>query len=426
MYRPFLSAAVLSAVLCATAQGPTVHQLVLLNEGWFDYVNQVVVIPPSLGSYDPATGNYSEMAVIPNARFGNDVKVENEIIYVSADTLLQKYDANTFALLGQEVVRGIRRIGIWGDQLVITRGEFGGLSHYVEVRDKNTLGLLYTIDAGQIPYHCEAVEVIGDKAYVSMPNGCDWPNYRNLVGVIDLSEQNYEGTIDLGPDGFNPEHLMAWGGDLYSFNNKDYTGSSISRIELGSSSMVNTTNIAFSSGCGTSAAADDKVYYMEYAVDQLARFDLANEVVMDTLTNGLSAYGVMGDPVNDVLYVTTTDFTSTGTLYVTDHDGSVLSSVAIGVAAGKMALDVRLTTGLGTVRVPALSVSPNPASDQVFIGFPGWDGPRNVEVIDALGKVVIRFRSEPSGLVQLDIAGLAPGMYSVRGDGAGTARFTKR
>lgn len=416
----------MSAMLFTTAQGPTVHQLVLLNEGWFDYVNQLVVIPPSLGSYDPATGNYTEMAIIPNARFGNDVKVENEIIYVSADSLLLKYDANTFALLAQEVIKGIRRIGIWGDQLVITRGESGGLSHYVEVRDKNTLGLLYTIDAAEIPYHCEAVEVIGDKAYVSMPNGFDWPNYMNLVGVIDLVGQTYEGPIDLGPDGHNPEHLMVWGGDLYAFNNKDYTGSSISRIDLGSSSTISTTNIAFSSGCGTSATADDKVYYMEYAVDQLARYDLTSEEILDTLNNGISAYGVHGDPINEVLYVTTTDFTSSGTLFITEYDGTVLSSVAIGVAAGKMALDMRLSTGLSANRAPAISVYPNPASDHVSIGLPGADGPRNLDVTDALGNVVIRSRSGASGLVQVDIAGLAPGLYSVRCNGAGTARFIKR
>lgn len=426
MYRSF-PALLLAGALATAAYGQQhVHQVVLLNEGWFDYVNQVVVLPPSLGSYDPATGQYAEVAVIPNARFGNDVKVEDEIVYVSADTMLLKYDANTFALLDMEVIRGIRRIGIWNEQLVITRGEFGGLPHYVEVRDKGSLDLLYTIDATEIPYHAEAVEIVGDKAFVSLPNGFDWPNYMNLVAVIDLASQSYEGVIDLGPDGDNPEHLMSWNGGLYAFNNKDYTGSSISRIDPVASALISTINVANNSGCGTSAAAADKIYYLEYAVDQIARYDLVNEQVQDTLTNGLSAYGIASDPINGVLYVTTTDFTSTGTLYVMEPDGNVLSDEAVGVSAGKMALDIRLTTGLSNAVGPVLTVFPNPAEDRVFIGLPGVANPMGLEVMDALGRAVLRERLSSNGTLQLDLSRLAPGSYTVKLEGGGCSRFTKR
>ncbi|MBK8226483.1 MAG: T9SS type A sorting domain-containing protein [Flavobacteriales bacterium] len=426
MFRSFPALLVAGVLATAANAQQYVHQVVLLNEGWFDYVNQVVVLPPSLGSYDPATGQYTEVAVIPNARFGNDVKVEDEIVFVSADTMLLKYDANTFALLDMEVVRGIRRIGIWNDQLVITRGEFGGLPHYVEVRDKGSLDLLYTIDAAEIPYHAEAVEIVGDQAFVSLPNGFDWPNYMNLVAVIDLASQSYEGVIDLGPDGDNPEHLMSWNGGLYAFNNKDYTGSSISRIDPVASALISTINVANNSGCGTSAAAADKIYYLEYAVDQIARYDLVNDQVQDTLTNGLSAYGIASDPINGVLYVTTTDFTSTGTLYVMEPDGNVLSDEAVGVSAGKMALDIRLTTGVSHAVAPVLTVFPNPAEDRVFIGLPGMASPMGLEVVDAMGRAVLRERLSSNGTLQLDVSSLAPGSYAVKLEGGSYSRFTKQ
>lgn len=423
MYRSFLSVLGLAPALCLTAQ-LQVQQVVVLSEGRYDYINSVQLIPVTVGSYDPALGSYMEMVTVPYARFANDVKVENEIIYVSADSFLLKYDANTFALLDEEIVHGIRRIALWNDQLLLTRGESGGLPHYFEVRDKNNFDLLYVIDqAAGLPYSCEAVEVFGDKAYVSMNNGFAWPDYTNLVAVIDLVAASFETTIDLGPDGYNPEHLMTWDGGVYAFNNKDYTGSSISKIDPAGNTLESTTNVAFSSGCGTSAVADGKVYYMEYSVNQLARYDLSSEAVQDTLSNGLSAYGVVDDPINGKLYVSTTDFTSAGTLYATTYDGVVLSSVAIGISAGKMALDQRMSTGMVDEVLEGLTVYPNPATEEIFVQAQGVN---RAEVLDASGRLVRSLSGLRNGTLRIGIADLSPGVYVLRAEGLAPARFTKR
>lgn len=425
MYRSLLSCTALASALLTNAQ-TQVHQIVVLSEGRYDYTNSVQPIPVTLGSYDPVLGSYAEVATIPYARFGNDVKVENEVIYVSADSFLLKYDANTYALLDQEVVHGIRRIALWNDQILVTRGEFGGLSHYFEVRDKNSFDLLYTLDpADGIIYSCEAVEVLDGKAYVSMNNGFDYPNYTNFVGVVDLASQTFETPIDLGPDGYNPEHLMAWEGSIYAFNNKDYTGSSISRIDPASSALLSTINVAFTSGCGTSTAAEGKIYYLEYSVNQLARFDLANELVLDTLNNGLSAYGVLDDPINGIMYVSTTDFTSTGTLYTASYDGVIMGNVGIGVSAGKMALDVRTNTGLVEVEAEGISLYPNPAVEEVFFHLPTV-AKVNVDLVDATGRSVRSIAASSGATQRIYIADLAPGCYTLRAAGFAPARFTKR
>ncbi|MBK8497978.1 MAG: T9SS type A sorting domain-containing protein [Flavobacteriales bacterium] len=426
MYRSILSLPALAAAIGLLAQ-TEVHQVVVLSEGRYDYANGVQVVPVTLGSFDPSSGSYTEMVAVPYARFGNDVKVENELIYVSADSFLLKYDANTFALLDQEVVHGIRRLALWNDQVLITRGEAGGLSHYFEVRDKNTFDLLYAIEPSDgMPYTCEAVEVLGDKAYVSMNDGFNWPNYTNLVGIVDLQSQEFESSVDLGPDGYNPEHLMVWDGSVYAFNNKDYTGSSISRIDPASASLVGTTNVAFTSGCGTSTAADGKVYYMEYAVNALARYDLQSGQVLDTLNNGLSAYGVLGDPINSVMYVSTTDFTSTGTLCTTTYDGVILASTAIGVSCGKMALDVRLSAGVGSNEQQSLEIYPNPVSDAVVLRVNGAGERGVLAIADATGRLILAQRCTLGIAQRIDVSHLASGLYSVRIDGAPFGRFVKQ
>lgn len=428
MYRSFLIS--FSAALAANAFAQsTVHQVVVLSEGRYDYINSLQLVPVTVGVYDPVGGTYTGVIQIDGARFGNDVKVENELIYVSADTLLLKYDANTFALLDQETVHGIRRLALWNDQLVITRAELGGLPHYFEVRDKHTFDLLYTIDPGEgIPYTCEAVEVLGDKAYIAMNNGFNWPDYTNLIGVVDLQTQSFEAPIDLGPDGYNPEHLMTWEGSVYAFNNKDYTGSSISRIDPANGSLLSTTNVAFSSGCGTSTAAADKIYYMEYAVNQLARYDLASEQVLDTLDNNLSAYGVLGDPINNVLYVTTTDFVSAGGFYVTEHDGNVLHEVPAGISSGKMALDIRMSTGVedGPSTGPGrqIEVFPNPVTDELAVRLPG-NTSTPIIISDAMGRTVHAAIQTGTTVQRIDVSPFAPGVYNLRA-GDATVRFTKQ
>ncbi|MCB0795692.1 MAG: hypothetical protein KDB88_13235, partial [Flavobacteriales bacterium] len=375
MYRSCLSFLGLCALVSAGAQ-QTVHQVFVLNEGYYDFGGQTQVIPVSLGSFDPASGQYTEVATIPDVRFGNDVKVDAELVYVSADSFLLKYDANSYALLDQVVVPGIRRIAIWNDQLLVTRGEVGGLSHYFEVRDKATLDLIYTINpADGMPYSCEAVEVLNDKAYVSMNNGFDWPNYTNLVAIVDLLTESFEQTVDLGPDGYNPEHLMVSDGAVFTFNNKDYSGSSVSRIEPATASLSYTNDVAINSGCGTSVLSDGKIYFMEYSVDRLARFDIATEQVIDTLFNGISAYGTLDDPINGVVYVSSTDYISTGTLHIMTHDGIEIGSTTIGVAAGKMALDLRASSGIDEPGPVSVQLFPDPADEQLQITWTEAPGP---------------------------------------------------
>lgn len=411
MYRRTAFLLLLSTTICLHAQ-VAVHQVVLLNEGHYDMVAQVQTIPVSLGTYDPASGSYTERVEIPFARFGNDVKVENGLVYVSADSFLLKYDANTFALLDQAIVRGIRRIALWNDRIVLTRGEFGvSLPHFVEVRDKNTFDLVHAIaPADGVPYSCEPVEVVGDKAYVGMNNGFDFPNYTNKVEVIDPMTGMRENEIDLGPDGYNPEHLMVESGELYVFNNKDYSGSSISHLALATASLDYTNNVAFASGCGTSAAVAGRIYYMEYAVNALARFDVGTAQVLDTLTNGIAAYGVLGDALNGVIYTTTTDFLSTGTLYVTDLDGTVLNTTTIGVAAGKMALDLRASAGIAEPQGAAPALLSNPVGE--LARFTGVLPGSMFRMTDPAGRTVRSGRLAADG--SIDAHALRPGTYFVR------------
>ncbi|HMW96764.1 MAG TPA: T9SS type A sorting domain-containing protein [Flavobacteriales bacterium] len=424
MYRSFLLAPALATALFANAQLYT-HQVLVLNEGHYDFNTQTQDVPVTLGSYNPATGTYSTVATIADARFGNAVVVDGHTIYVGADTRLLKYDADTYALLDEAEVPGIRSLAVWNNALVITRGEVGGLPYYLEVRDKHTLDELYHLDAATLPYSCEAVQVVGDQAFIAVNNGFDWGNAVGLLGVLDMNSQTWS-TLDLGPDGINPEHIMVVDGAVYTFNNKDYTGSSISKYQPGGVAVDYTHNVALSSGCGASAATTDRIYFLEYAQNVLNRYDLATAAVLDTLDASPATYGLIDDPNNGVMYGTTTDFLTSGELHVMNYEGQILSSVAVGVSPGKLALDTRLSTGITTGTTVRPVLYPNPATDMLSVSLSAAHGNVPFTLHDAAGRTVLQGAMNSSGTLRIDVSDLAAGVYTLHTVNGATARFIKR
>ncbi len=426
MYRSILSCAALASALFVNGQ-QEVHQVFVLSEGYYDYFNGGgQLVPVTLGTYDPVAGTYQTVATISGPRFGSDVLVDAGSVYVAADDRVLRFDADSYAEVDMEPVQGVRKLAVWGDKLLLTRGELGGLDHYFEVRDKNTLDLLWTLDpADGLTMSAEDVVVVGDMAYLAVNNAFDWANLAGKVGVVDLLAQSYASEIDLGANGLNPEKLFVVDDVLHTFNNKDFTGSSISAISIAGTSLTYTNNVASNSGCAASAYAAEKIYFMEYSQNELARFDIATASVLDTLTGSPAVYGLTEDPINGVLYATTTDFFSAGDFHVLGLDGQVLSTVAAAVSAGNIALDIRLSTEVADFTSPTISLYPNPATDEVFVNLP--TGQRaQLDLLDATGRLVRSIAPVNSGTQRIGIADLASGMYTLRLAGFAPARFTKR
>jgi hypothetical protein len=109
-----------------------------------------------------------------------------------------------------------------------------------------------------------------------------------------------------------------------------------------------------------------------------------------------------------------------GSVTVTAHTSEgaagtdILSHSGIGTFARKQkSFTVNAVVGVEEGGAPAWGVYPNPASGTAVAVLPaGWEG-AEVAVLDASGRTVAAPRTV-AGRVELDAAGLVPGIYFVR------------
>ena len=403
---------------------PYVHQVVFLNEGYYDYTNQVQVVPVTLGAYSPVTQMYTVVDTIPNARFGSDIIIDGQSIYVCADSFLVKYDKDTYQQTGIRVVQGLRKLAVWNNHLLVSRGDVMPFGSYLQVYDKNSLSFIYELDTVTGPkYSAEGITIYNDSAYLAVNNAFSWGNEKGLLGIIDLSNQTYVAETDLGPDGKNPDNIMRDGNMIYTLNNKDFSSSSVSTYNANTRS-INTVNTAISSGCSSSALALNFVYYQEYALSTLARFDVTTQTIYDTLNGTLAFYGLLDDTINSVLYATTTDYVSTGDAYIMQYNGTMLDSFSVGVSPGNMTLDVRVSTGLSQISnlKPQISVYPNPVVSELNIQL-SEKGNNAFTIYNSMGSVV--YNATVSGAVKIPVSELPRGIYYLK-TGSASCKFIKQ
>ena len=114
-------AALTSATLYAQQY---VHQVLIANEGYFDFQTNNIVEPATIGTYNPQTQTYQVANTLAGQRFSSDVIIDGNFYFVAADTKIYKFDLNTHQEVGIISLPGVRNLAISGNKLIATRGEY--------------------------------------------------------------------------------------------------------------------------------------------------------------------------------------------------------------------------------------------------------------------------------------------------------------
>ena len=300
------------------------NYLIILSEGYFDYSNEEIIEPISIGVFDLDSEVYEEVVVLDGVRFASDMIVDGNFLYVAADNSILKYDINSFELLNEVEVQGVRNLLIYGENLYVSKGDYDYstfspviFDSYFQVYDKQNLFFLNELDTINGPkWSTQNLVIKDDLIYIAINNGFEWGNEKGLIGVLDASTFDYLYEIDLGENGKNPDNMIIKDDYIITVNNKDWSGSSISRINLNNLEVVTEDLSELSTGCGTSSLRGGYLNYQISGDDFLYKFDFEN---METLgfeeDINLNFYEILGGPDN-YLYASNTDFYSYGYIYI--------------------------------------------------------------------------------------------------------------
>jgi hypothetical protein len=303
-------------------------------------------------------------------RFASDLVIDGNFYYVAADSKIFKMDLNTHQEVASVSCPGVRNLAVYQDKLVATRGEYlTTYDSYLHVYNVTDLQLIQAFDTVNGPkWATQNIVIDGTTAYLVVNNAYEWGNEKGIIGQLNLSNLSYGNEVDLGPDGKNPDNLIKFGSALYTVNNKDWTGTSISKFDL-VTATPSTVNIANAiTGCGTSALRDDKITYQISSEIVLNNFDLVG-MNNDGPVSGanLNFYELAQEPISGQLYASTTDFFSTGTVFIYDAFNTELHQFNTGISPGTIVFDIRSAAGVTTQNTADFTVTPNPSNGMINI-----------------------------------------------------------
>ncbi len=414
--KTMLAVVLISAVQFAVASD-YVKNVIVLNEGHYDYTNMVQTVPVTIGAYDPSTHVYAAFDTIQQAQFATCVIVDTNFIFAAADSFLVKYDRFTHQRLDVKIIQGMRKLAVWNNQLLVSRGQYlVDYISYFQVYDKNSLAFQYELDSIVGPqYASEGIVVNNNIAYLAVNNGFHFGNEVGYIGKVDLNAHSFIGNVDLGTNGKNPENIVFDGAKIFTVNNRDYSTGSVSALDVAAGTMV-TADLGTASGCGASVLATNYIYYQVSGDTKLTRFSTSTLMNVDTLMINKNIYGMVHDPINSLIYAGETDFLATGKVFIYNLVGVVQDSFNVSVSPGNLALDVRSASGISSVNNELnVAVYPNPAKEMIHITFNGISNQEVVNCVmtDVLGNVVMNRNGSISSLQNISINDLATGVYSI-------------
>ena len=334
-----------------TAQTEYINQVLLLNEGCYDYSEQIILDPPKVGSYDPLLNEYNTVIEIEDARFASDLIIDESFFYVAADNKLLKYDLNTYELVASTSIPGIRKILIHNDYLFVSKGDYDPntfssvvFDSYLDVYTKTDLSFFLSFDSSTGPmWSTESLLKKDNILYVAINNGYEWGNEKGILGLVDLESLLYVNEIDLGENGRNPVNLLMRDNQIFTINNNSFNGSSISKIDVINLDVENIDLINVDTGCGASIIRGDDIYYQISTENTVYKLNTSS-LLQDGIVNNLdyNYYAFSKDNINNLLYASISNFISSSGIVIYNEDNEIVNTFFADIATSKIIFDVRL------------------------------------------------------------------------------------
>ena len=320
--------------------------------------------PPSLGRIDLTSFAYEEVLSFEDAGYATDLEIQDDAAVVVLENRVVKVDLTSGQILAETELLGAQEAALLEDgTIVVTRGGLDDAwqplsltSHLVwlDADDLELEGELSPTEGPTLP--SQEVTMVDGKVYIAVNNGWVWGQEVGRLGCWDVEEGTYS-EWDLGEGSENPVALHVLDGDLFTVNNGDWSGTSVTRASLGDlSSTVTVALDGVSVGCNASAFVDTKLAVQISGENGLRLLDGPSMVWEEGAilnADAPSAYSLITHPTYGWTCAGVTDYVSFGEIQIRTAEGEWLATVPVGVSPGSLAWRSSEVSNLGEAALPA-------------------------------------------------------------------------
>lgn len=330
-------AAALVASLLFSVSGQAQNELWVLNE-----------TPPSLGRVDLTSFAYEEVLSFEDAGYATDLEIQNDAALVVLENRVVKVDLTSGQIVADTELLGAQEAALLEDgTVVVTRGGLDdawqplNLTSFMVWLDGDDLGLEGELSPTEGPtLPSQEVMVADGKVYVAVNNSWAWGQEVGRVGCWNLDDDTYD-EWDLGEGAENPVALHLFDGNLFTVNNGDWSGTSVTRASLDDLSSPETVALdGVSAGCNASAFVDTKLAVQISGENGLRMLDgpsLVWEEGAVLNADAPSAYSLIAHPTYGWTCAGVTDYVTFGEVQIRTAEGALLATVPVGVSPGSLA-----------------------------------------------------------------------------------------
>ena len=238
-------------------------------------------------------------------------------------------------LVNGEQLRRPRSLASYDGKVYVTTTD----GHVVRI-DTTSLSSDGIIPVGLNP---EGIAAVDGKLYVANSGGYNYPIYNNTLSIVDIATFKEEKilTVGLNP---NAVHADSYGNVYLSYvGNYDDVAGGFQRIDTKTNTV---TNIPISANQDFVITGDSLYFYgVTYNPDYSANctFGIYNVKTEQLVTNQLitdgtkikTAFGIGVNKENRDVYISDTDYSNPGVVYVFGADGKKKNTLNVGISACK-------------------------------------------------------------------------------------------
>lgn len=403
----FLTSSILMLffVQFADAQNMLTNQIIVCSGGNFSNPDDFVTV----AAVSPENGTTVVFDTIFTQSV-QDVITFNGFAFVAAQDSIVKYNLDDFTRVASVTAQGVNKLATDGE-LLLASFWYPATENFVKGYSFDEL--LPKAQFSEITGDAAGFLIKDDVALVAIPG--PWGSSTGKIASLDLVEYAVLSEDDYGEFYANIGFFADWNSVITSFMKTDWGGTTFGSATFNEEGdVIDEFTIENASLANPSGQMQNK-YYIEVN-NGIAEFDLETSEITNSeviAPQAMSIGASVLDTINQLIYLTTTDFVASGEGFIYNLEGENMGTFESGISAQALAVDYRETTGVNEQElVENLNIYPNPATSIIHLDLPHKVKALNIVISNTSGQIVYQGEEE----TEINVSNLNSGFYFIRID----------